>query len=116
MFSRARLPPETGKDVFVLAVAMKTAVSSTLESIIVRLPTFRAPEPVRAVISTPMEQFWMDMPAYVQPQLKLCEIAVWLFIKVRFRMVNCWFPNCAPNFPPMKVMSARKPPEPVIER
>jgi hypothetical protein len=116
IFSSARLPPETGRDVLVLAVLINTPVSLILESIIVIPPTFWAPEPVRAVISMPTEQFWIDMPAYVQPQSKPCLIAVPQFMKVRFRMVNCWFPNWAPNLPPMKVMSARKPAEPVIKR
>ena len=41
-------------------------------------------------------------------------MAVTQLLKIRFRMVNCWFPMEAPTIPPLNVMSVMNPAEPKI--
>jgi hypothetical protein len=46
-------------------------------------------------------------------QFQFMNTAVWQLLKVRFLVVNCWFPKNAPYLPPLKVKSVMKPPEPL---
>ena len=40
-------------------------------------------------------------------------MAVWQPLKVMLRVVNCWLPKKAPYWPPLKVRSLMKPPDPL---